>query len=105
MAEPVDLVEALRVYRLPKLGCAEIRAMLNLVGAGLIQTQFYREFSEGHREESTSLILRQPRRRFGAVVAVRATHIQRLSLAEALLDFQTPADLAAWLAEQENGDF
>lgn len=90
--EPVDLAEDLRVYRLPKLGCAEIHAMLNLVGTGLKQTQYYREFSEGHGEESTSLILRQPRRRFDAVVAVRATHIQRLSLTEALLDFQTPAD-------------
>jgi len=56
-----------------------------------------------------SLILRQLRRRFGAVDAVQA-RIQRLSLAqtealaEALLDFQSPADLAAWLAEHESGN-
>lgn len=85
--------------------------MLNLVDVGLKQTQFYQEvFAEGRQEESTSLILRQLRRRFGALDAVQAREIQRLpleqaeALAEALLDFQTPADLAAWLADQERGD-
>jgi hypothetical protein len=44
------------------------------------------------------------------VDATRVAHIRRLpleqaeALAEALLDFQTPADLAAWLADQERGD-
>jgi predicted transposase YdaD len=111
VAELVDLVETLLVYRLPKLSREEIRAMLNLVDVNLKQTRFYQEvFAEGRQEESTSLILRQLRRRFGAVDAVQATRIQQLpleqaeALAEALLDFQTPADLAAWLADQERGD-
>jgi predicted transposase YdaD len=85
--------------------------MLNLVDVDLKQTRFYQEvFAEGRQEESTSLILRQLRRLFGAVDAVQAREIQRLpleqaeALAEALLDFQTPADLAAWLAGQERGD-
>ncbi len=85
--------------------------MLNLVDVDLKQTRFYQEvFAEGRQEESTSLILRQLRRRFGALDAVQAREIQRLpleqaeALAEALLDFQTPADLAAWLADQERGD-
>ena len=44
-----------------------------------------------------------------AIDAARVARIQRLplaqaeALAEALLDFQTPADLAAWLADQERG--
>ena len=110
-AELVDLVETLLVYRLPKLSREEIRAMLNLVDVDLKQTRFYQEvFAEGRQEESTSLILRLLRRRFGAVDAVQVARIQRLpleqaeALAEALLDFQTPADLAAWLAAHESGD-
>ncbi len=113
-AELVDLVETLLVYRLPKLSREEIRAMLNLVDVDLKQTRFYQEVfaegqQEGRQEESLSLVLRQLRRRFGAVDAVQATRIQQLpleqaeALAEALLDFQTPADLAAWLADQERG--
>lgn len=109
-AELVDLVETLLVYRLPKLSREEIRAMLNLVDVDLKQTRFYQEvFAEGRQEESTSLILRLLRRRFGAVDAVQVARIQRLpleqaeALAEALLDFQTPADLAVWLAEHESG--
>ncbi len=84
--------------------------MLNLVDVDLKQTRFYQEvFAEGRQEESTSLILRLLRRRFGAVDAAQAARIQQLpleqaeALAEALLDFQTPADLAAWLADQERG--
>ncbi len=88
--------------------------MLNLVDVDLKQTRFYQEVfaegqQEGRQEESLSLILRQLRRRFGTVDAVQAREIQRLpleqaeALAEALLDFQTPADLAAWLADQERG--
>ena len=110
-AELVDLVETLLVYRLPKLSREEIRAMLNLVDVDLKQTRFYQEvFAEVSRqEESTSLILRLLRRRFGALDAAQVARIQRLpleqaeALAEALLDFQTPADLAVWLAEQESG--
>ena len=89
--------------------------MLNLVDVDLKQTRFYQEvfaegIQEGRQEESASLILRQLRRRFGAVDAVQVARIQRLPLeqaevlAEALLDFQTPADLAAWLAAHESGD-
>ena len=93
--------------------------MLNLVDVDLKQTRFYQEVfaegiqegrQEGRQEESTALILRLLRRRFGALDAAQVARIQRLpleqaeSLAEALLDFQTPADLAAWLAEHESGN-
>lgn len=118
-AELVDLVETLLVYRLPKLSREEIRAMLNLVDVDLKQTQFYQEVfaegiqegrQEGRQEESTSLILRLLRRRFGALDAAQVARIQRLpleqaeALAEALLDFHTLTDLAGWLAKQEGGD-
>lgn len=118
-ADLVDLVETLLVYRLPKLSREEIRVMLNLVDVDLKQTRFYQEVfaegiqegrQEGRQEESTSLILRLLRRRFGGLDVAQVARIQRLplaqaeALAEALLDFQAPADLTAWLAKQESSD-
>ncbi|MEI2781998.1 MAG: Rpn family recombination-promoting nuclease/putative transposase [Candidatus Competibacter sp.] len=61
---------------------------------------------EGRQEESVALVLRLLQRRFGALPASQEHLIRRLSLAqtealaEALLDFQTIADLTAWLAAQ-----
>lgn len=110
-AELVNLVETLLVYRLPQFNRQEIRAMLNLLDVDLKQTRFYQEvFAEGQQEECVSLVLRQLRRRFGAVDTVQMVRIQRLTLAqaealaEALLDFQTPADLKAWLAKPDSSD-
>ena len=54
------------------------------------------------------LVLRLLRRRFGdALTAAHAARIEGLALteaealAEALLDFQTTGDLAAWLAQHD----
>ena len=109
-SELVNLVEILLVYRLPQFNRQEIRAMLNLMEVDLKKTVFYQEvFAEGRREECVSLVLRQLRRRFGTVDTGQMVRIQRLTLeqaenlAEALLDFQTPADLKAWLAKPESG--
>ena len=61
-------------------------------------------FAEGRQEENIRLVLRQLRRRFGEVATVREPRLRQLSLeqgealAEALLDFQSEADLDAWLA-------
>lgn len=61
---------------------------------------------EGRQQEAVSLILRQITRRLGAVTPSLQERIQRLSLAqledlgEALLDFDSAADLAAWLDGQ-----
>ena len=59
---------------------------------------------EGRQEEAAALALRLLQRRFGALPpAAQQAQIQALplaqleALAEALLDFQGPADLAAWL--------
>ena len=112
----VDLVETLLVYRLPALSREEIRNMLNLVDVELKQTRFYQEVftegrQEGRQEGIAELAIRQLRRRFSdAISSAQVERIQRLpladveALAEALLDFQTPADLAAWLAARKNGN-
>ena len=58
---------------------------------------------EGRQEEAAALALRQLQRRCGALAPDQAAQIQALplaqleALAEALLDFQGPNDLAAWL--------
>jgi len=87
--------------------------MLGLINTDLKQTRFYQEVftegrQEGRQEESVQLTLRLLRRRFGApLISTHQQQIRRLSLEqaealiEALLDFQTPDDLGAWLASQE----
>jgi predicted transposase YdaD len=62
---------------------------------------------EGRREEGQALILRQLKRRVGMLspeveARVRALPLERLEeLGEALLDFQSMADLEAWIAIAE----
>lgn len=86
--------------------------MLNIWNTELKDTRFYQEvFAEGRQEgrqdENTRLVLRQLRRRFGEAAALRESRLRQLSLeqgedlAEALLDFQSVADLDAWLAAVE----
>ncbi len=61
----------------------------------------------GITQGKEELVMRQIRRRLGAVPAEAATRLSLLSaeqldeLGEALLDFETTADLEAWLAGQE----
>ncbi|QVL52398.1 MAG: DUF4351 domain-containing protein [Cyanobium sp. M30B3] len=60
---------------------------------------------EGRLEGEAKVALRQLNRRCGPLSTATTTRIQALpleqleALAEALLDFSGPADLAAWLAE------
>jgi flagellar biosynthesis/type III secretory pathway protein FliH len=64
---------------------------------------------EGRQQEAVSLILRQLTRRLGAIDSSLQERIQRLSVAqledlgEALLDFESAADLAPWLDRQTTG--
>ena len=59
---------------------------------------------EGRQEGELEMALRLLRRRCGAISAEQEDRIRALSLehlealAEALLDFNSPADLVAWLA-------
>ncbi|MEN9222078.1 MAG: DUF4351 domain-containing protein [Thermostichus sp. BF3_bins_97] len=61
------------------------------------------------QQEVAALTLRQLRRKLGSLPAGAAETIRGLStpqletLAEALLDFQTPADLMAWLTDPSLG--
>ncbi len=62
---------------------------------------------KGRREESIFLSIYWLQKRFGSVPSSQEERIRRLSLTEAeslakaLLDFQTPAELAAWLESLE----
>ena len=62
--------------------------------------------TEGRTQGKEALVVRLIRRRLGAVPAQATARLSLLSaeqldeLGEALLDFETPADLEAWLAEQ-----
>ncbi len=75
-----------------------------MLGISLEETRFYREVKEeGREEEGQSLVLRQLNRRVGTLPESVTSKISDLSieqiesLAEALLDFQSIADLEAWL--------
>ena len=60
--------------------------------------------AEGRQQEAASMTLRLLNRRCGPLSEPTTAQIQALpleqleALADALLDFQGPADLAAWLA-------
>ena len=61
---------------------------------------------EGRQAEAAAMTLRQLQRRFGPLAPEHQGRIQGLpladleSLADALLDFQSSADLSAWLAQR-----
>ena len=96
--------------------------MLHLPEVELKQTRFYQDvFAEGRvegrvegrtegreegRQQEAALVLRQLRRRLGALSADVETQIRALpvadleALGEALLDWHTPAELLAWLRRQ-----
>ncbi len=62
---------------------------------------------EGRQAEAAAMALRQLKRRCGSLSKDQQTLVQSLPLAElealadALLDFQGPADLTAWLAQRQ----
>ena len=69
------------------------------------QSVAYREiFGLGEAQEAAKMTLRQLNRRCGPLSEGTTARIQALpvekleALADALLDFQGPADLASWLA-------
>jgi hypothetical protein len=83
----------------------EICTMTGLTVEDFTQSVAYREiFGLGEAREAAKVTLRQLNRRCGPPTAATTTQIQALpleqleALADALLDFQGPADLAAWLA-------
>ncbi len=115
----LDLIETILVYKLPRLSREEIQRMLHLPEVELKQTRFYQDVfaegrtegrtegrAEGQQQEAAALVLRLLQRRLGALSADVETQIRTLPVAdlealrEALLDWQTPAELLAWLQRQ-----
>jgi predicted transposase/invertase (TIGR01784 family) len=101
-----DFVETILIYKFPTVTRERIQAMLHLPEIDLKQTLVYQEaLAEGRQDGEAALVLRQLRRRFGALDPQQEARIQALSatdleaLGEALLDFQTAADLTAWLRQ------
>jgi len=104
-----DFVETILIYNLPHLTREEIQAMLHWPEVDIRQTRVYQDaLAEGReegRQREVALVLRLLRRRFGTLTPAQETRIQALSvteleaLGEALLDFQTAADLTAWLQQ------
>jgi len=83
--------------------------MTGLTVKDFTQSVAYREIfgqgrQEGQRGEAAAVTLRQLNRRCGPLsetttARIRALPVEKLeALADALLDFQGPADLASWLA-------
>jgi predicted transposase YdaD len=62
---------------------------------------------EGRQAEAAAMTLRQLQRRCGSLTPDQQTRVQALPLddleilADALLDFQGPEDLAVWLAQRQ----
>lgn len=101
----IEMLTTILVYKFTDLGRREAEAML---GISLEETRFYREAKEegieqGIEQGRKSLTLNLLAHRFGAVPQPLATRIMALSinqvdsLAVALLQFQSIADLETWL--------
>jgi predicted transposase YdaD len=104
--ETLDLLETILVYKFPQLTREELRAMLHLPITDVKKTRFYQEvFSEGREEAERALILRQLKRRCGALTPGQESRIGTLgsadlgALGEALLDFRSRDDLDTWLQQ------
>lgn len=105
----IEMIATIMVYRFTNLSRQEVEVML---GLQLADTRVYREAKEegrqegkqeGRQEGEVALIVRQLKRRIGAVEKAVESRIQGLTveqletLGEALLDFAQLDDLLAWL--------
>ncbi len=104
-----NVVLAMLMQRLPKLTNEEIMVIAGIPMEELRHTRAAQDWlaagrQEGRQEGEAAMTLRLLNRRCGPLTAAITTQIQALpleqleALADALLDFQGPADLAAWLA-------
>lgn len=104
-----DLLSAvlpMLVERFPTLTREEIMVIAGIPAEELRHTRAAQEWiEEGRLEGEAKVTLRQLNRRCGPLSEATRARIQALpletleALAEALLDFSGPADLAGWLAE------
>ena len=97
------------VQRFPQLTEEQIMVIAGIPREEIRHTRAVQDWlaegrQEGRQAEASSVALRQLNRRCGPLTGATTTQIQALpleqleSLADALLDFQSPADLATWLA-------
>ena len=103
------VVLPLLVQRFPQLTEAEIMVIAGIPRDEIRHTRAVQDWlaegrQEGRQEGEAAVTLRQLNRRCGPLSDTTTAQIQALpldqleALADALLDFQGPADLAAWLA-------
>jgi len=104
-----QVVLPMLMQRLPHLTNEEIMVIAGIPLEELRHTRAAQDWLAAGREEGEALgevkvTLRQLNRRCGPLTAATTAQIQALpleqleALADALLDFQGPADLATWLA-------
>ena len=97
------------IQRFPQLSEEQIMVIAGIPREEIRHTRAVQDWlaegrQEGRQEEAASVALRQLNRRCGPLTDATTGQIQALpvdqleALADALLDFQGPADLAAWLA-------
>ena len=109
----VEFIEAVLVYKFPKLTRQEVEAMFT--HSDLKKTRVYQDaVLEGRQEglqigeqrglqRQSAILLRQLTRKFGKISPRIKSQISKLSvaqledLAEAIFDFQSSADLSAWI--------
>ena len=103
------VVLAMLMQRLPQLSNEEIMVIAGIPMEELRHTRAAQDWlaagrQEGRKEGEAAMTLRLLNRRCGPLTVPTTAQIQALpvekleALADALLDFQGPADLAAWLA-------
>jgi predicted transposase YdaD len=107
-----SVVVPMLMERYPQLSKEEIMVIAGIPLDQIRHTRAAREFheegrqegrQEGKVQEASVVILRQLNRRYGPLTPTTTARIEALpleqleALAEALLDFQGPADLEAWL--------
>jgi len=99
-----DVIATTLISRFNGRSISELCAMGSITASEFTQSVAYREiFGQGRQEGEAAVTLRQLNRRCGPLnpdttARIQALPLERLeALAEALLDFRGPADLAAWL--------
>ena len=97
----IELITTIIAYKFEQLSQREVQEML---GITFEETQFYRDIEQrGEVKGEFKLIFRQLNRRVGELSPEVREQVEKLpleqleNLGEALLDFNSMADLQAWL--------
>lgn len=102
----INLATTIIAYKFTHLTRQEVEEMLGFTKTELQKSRFYQEVkAEGREEGEQFLVLRQLSQQFGELSPGQGSQIQALSLddleslALAIFDFQTMADVQAWLEQ------